>query len=265
MADDSEAPFEVFNPDGCGPAVIVCEHASNHIPARYHGLGLDDAARQSHAAWDPGAEAVARRLSRALDAPMIAARVSRLVYNCNRPHDAPSAIPPRSESIEVPGNQGLDAGARAARAERVYAPFTQAVDSLLERRNAAGGAFALVTVHSFTPTWFGQPRDVEIGILHDDDSRLADAMLAHAGEFPARRIERNAPYGPADGVTHTLRLHGVAKGLANVMIEIRNDLIATAAGQDQLAQELLALLAPALADVQGAIPFSIPVARGHHA
>ena len=43
---------------------------------------------------------------------------------------------------------------------------------------------AVVTVHSFTPVHFGEPRAVELGILHDEDSRLADGMLARAGALP---------------------------------------------------------------------------------
>jgi len=250
MAGDDEDAFEILNAGGTGPAVVVCEHASNHIPAEYHGLGLSAQARQSHAAWDPGAEAVARRVAQALDAPLVAGRISRLVHDCNRAPGVPGAMPDRIETVVVPGNAGLDADARAARVRRVHEPFTRALAELLDRRRGAGHRFALVTVHSFTPSWLGRRRDVEIGILHDDDSRLADAMLARVAELPTRRIERNAPYGPADGVTHTLRVHGVAGGLPNVMIELRNDLIATPAEQDAMTQDLLGLLRPSLAELK---------------
>lgn len=246
LAKRAEA-YEIINADGVGPAVILCEHASNHIPADYDGLGLDPAARVSHAAWDPGAEGVARRLSEALDAPMIAGRISRLVYDCNRPPEAPSAMPERTETIAVPGNVGLDEAARAARVARVYEPFTHATSDLIARRGRAGTPFALITLHSFTPAWMGQPRAVEIGILHDSDARLADVMLAQ--EVPGRRVERNAPYGPADGVTHSLRLQGLANELPNVMLEIRNDLVATPSQQDRITTELLGLVHPALAQL----------------
>jgi len=154
-------------------------------------------------------------------------------------------MPERTGTMAVPGNVGLDEAARAARAARVYAPFTRATSDLIARRGRAGTPFALITMHSFTPVWMGQPRAVEIGILHDSDARLADAMLAQ--EVPGRQVERNAPYGPADGVTHSLRLHGIANNLPNVMLEIRNDLIATPAQQDRIAAELLRVLRPALA------------------
>ncbi len=238
---------EVFNADGMGEVVILCEHASHHIPDRYNGLGLAAADRTSHAAWDPGARAVSLALAHALDAPLVASKVSRLVYDCNRPPEAPSAMPEKSEVIEVPGNIGLAAEDRAERVGSVYQPFCDAVATVLSARKAAGQPTALITMHSFTPVYFGTPRAVEIGILHDSDSRLADAMLAEAHRLPHRRIARNDPYGPEDGVTHSLRLHGLENGLANVMIEVRNDLLRTPQDEARMAEELLTLLRPALA------------------
>lgn len=244
--DDADV-VEIAGPATGGSALFLCEHASNHIPECYDDLGLSAQARDSHAAWDPGARAVAAHLARACHAPMVAARVSRLVYDCNRPPEAPSAIPERSETIEVPGNRGLSDAERAERARRVYVPFCAAVSQVIEARKAAGCTTALITLHSFSPTWFGTRRDVEIGILHDRDTRLADALLAEAPRLPQRAIRRNEPYGPEDGVTHSLRLHGLSHGLLNVMIEIRNDLLADAGAQARMAEEIVTLLRPALA------------------
>ena len=106
---------------------------------------------------------------------------------------------------------------------------------------------AIVTVHSFTPIYHGKPRNVEIGILHDSDTRLADAMLAVASEFTDLNVERNEPYGPQDGVTHTLKEHGLAHGHPHVMLEIRNDLITTEAEQRQMAEMISNWLRAAMA------------------
>lgn len=241
---------EIRNPNGAGDVVVLCEHASNDIPARYGGLGLAAQDAQSHAAWDPGARAVALLLAQALDAPLVASRVSRLVYDCNRPPDSPGAMPARSELIEVPGNRDLTDEQRQERIDTIYRPFTDTVSDLLDSRRTTASVSALITVHSFTPVYYGKPREVEIGILHDSDTRLADLMLAEAGRLPHRVIRRNDPYGPEDGVTHTLRLHGIRNGLPNVMVEIRNDLIATPQAQETLAGEMLQLIRPALHGLQ---------------
>ncbi len=60
-------------------------------------------------------------------------------------------------------------------------------------------------------------------------------------------VHRNRPYGPQDGVTHTLVEHGVSRGLLNVMLEIRNDLIGDSASQAAMARWLSRCLAEALA------------------
>ncbi|WP_406647468.1 N-formylglutamate amidohydrolase [Aliisedimentitalea scapharcae] len=240
------APVEVLNPDGTGRVVILCEHASRRIPQHYGDLGLKPSDRDSHAAWDPGARDLALALSRALDAPVVAATVSRLVYDCNRPPDAASAMPTKSELIQVPGNADLTQSDRDARTRAVYDPFCVAVNSVLDAR---GPDTIVVTVHSFTPTYFGQPRAVELGLLHDTDSRLVDTMLAHADRIPQRHVARNEPYGPADGVTHSLCLHALSRGLANVMLEVRNDLLRTPDEIADRAQEILMLLEPALTDI----------------
>ncbi|MEP2715865.1 N-formylglutamate amidohydrolase [Pseudophaeobacter sp.] len=242
--------FEVINGAGRGGALILCEHASHHIPSRYSDLGLAEADRHSHAAWDPGARAVAIALSQALDSPLVASSVSRLVYDCNRPPEVASAMPEKSELIEVPGNKGLSAEQRQERVQTVYQPFCDAVARVIADRQTAGLETAIVTIHSFTPVYYGVHRPVEIGILHDSDSRFADAMLAQAPALPQRRVERNTPYGPEDGVTHSLQLHGIKNGLANVMIEVRNDLLRNTAEEAQMTDELLTLLRPALAVLQ---------------
>lgn len=231
-------PVDLINPAGRGSFVLVCEHAANFIPPELQGLGLAPGLAGSHIAWDPGALPVAREMARILDAPLVAQRISRLVYDCNRPPEAASAIPEVSEVFPVPGNAGLSPADRQARVDAVYLPFRDALAACLDAQQAAGRTPTVVTVHSFTPVYKGRQRDVEVGILHDTDRRFADAVLRQAGAERALKVRRNEPYGPADGVTHTLRLHALPRGLENVMIEVRNDLIGDAASQRAMAAML---------------------------
>jgi predicted N-formylglutamate amidohydrolase len=245
----SEADGEcvgVERPHGKSPLLIICEHASPALPEQFGDLGLSQEALSSHIAWDPGALAVARGISSALDATLVYQRFSRLIYDCNRPPDAPGAMPEKSEIYAIPGNQNLTAEERLARTQALYIPFHDAVRRLLRERQARGQDTVIVTVHSFTPVYNGKERAVELGILHDADNRLAERMLASAADAPLYRTERNEPYGPQDGVTHTLILHGLSNGLRNVMIEIRNDLISDDAGQGVMADYLTGLLQQSL-------------------
>ena len=246
-----DGAVEITNPSGRGDLVVVCEHASNFIPAELGGLGLDEEALQSHIAWDPGALAVAGAMALEFDSPLVASQVSRLVYDCNRPPEAPSAVPTVSEAFEIPGNAGLTAPDRKARADRFYSPFRDALSATLDLRMAEGRRPVLVSVHSFTPVYNGVERDMDLGILHDTDARFADALLAAAGKRADMKVRRNAPYGPDDGVTFTLTEHALGRGLLNAMIEIRNDLIADAAAQQAMAGRLSGYVAEACQSTLG--------------
>lgn len=239
-------PVAIDNPQGRGDVLLVCEHASRRVPAAFGTMGLSEEALASHIAWDPGALAVSRLMARQLDATLIHQQFSRLIYDCNRPPDSPGAIRDTSEIYRIPGNENLSDAEKAARANAIYFPFQSRISDEIAARTARGQATVLVTVHSFTPVYFGAQRDVEIGILHDKDNRLADRMLAAAADTNLYRVERNEPYGPADGVTHTLKLHAQPAGLLNVMIEIRNDLIETEIGQGVAADFLSGLLRESL-------------------
>ncbi|MGI9483251.1 MAG: N-formylglutamate amidohydrolase [Hyphomicrobiales bacterium] len=229
---------ELINPAGAGNMLIVCEHASSFIPDEYNGLGLDAKARESHIAWDPGALAVAKYLAVRFDAPLIAQRISRLVYDCNRIAGAHDAIPEKSEIYEIPGNADLSADERRRRLARYYLPFHDAIAAVAAEKSARGRKPLLVTVHSFAPVYFGRSREVEVGVLHDEDARLADALIQELAADERYVVRRNEPYGPEDGVTHTLIEHGISRGLANVMLEIRNNLIADENAETAMADWL---------------------------
>lgn len=232
---------------GTSRFVFVCEHASNNIPARWGSLGLTDAQRQSHIAWDPGALAVARALSDAFDAPLVHAGISRLVYDVNRPPAAISAIPERSEIHDIPGNVGIDPAERLARTRAVYIPFHGAVASLMSERLAAGPEPVLVTIHSFTPIYHGQPRAVELGVIHDADTTLAQLVVEESAARTGFDTRLNAPYSALDGVTHTLALHATPYGINNVMLELRNDLISDPGSVAHASGSLVNVLSAALA------------------
>jgi predicted N-formylglutamate amidohydrolase len=237
------------NPTAPGPCLIVCEHASNHIPAEFSGLGLSPAEQHAHIAWDPGALGLARGLAARLNAPLVCAGISRLVYDLNRAPDAAGAIAARSETFDIPGNQGLDPEARQRRTSAVYLPFHAALHGEIARRMAALERPIMVTVHSFTPVYFGQRRGVELGIIHDADTTLAKAVLNAALAQTPLNAQLNAPYSAADDVTHTLRLHATPYGLLNVMLEIRNDLLADANAEQAMADTLAPVLLAAIAAV----------------
>ncbi len=235
VLSDGEQVFEWVNRDGTSPFVLVCEHASNVIPAALHGLGLGEEDLGRHIAFDIGAEGTARLLARLLDAPLLLSTVSRLVYDCNRPPEAPGAMPEVSEIFPIAGNTGLDAAQRLARTREIYRPFHHALERLLDERAARWQRTALVSIHSFTRVFKGKRRSVDLGLLFDRAPWLADALMK---SFPDITAQLNEPYGPRDGVMHLLNLHAAPRGLHHLMIEICNDLIDNERNQQQWAQRL---------------------------
>jgi predicted N-formylglutamate amidohydrolase len=244
LLEDEEPPALVVNGDGRSPYVLICEHASNRLPGRLGTLGLGAAELERHIAWDLGAEQVARRLSRLTDAPLVLQRYSRLAYDCNRPPDSADAMPEISETTAIPGNRNLSLADKLARIGEIYRPFHATVAELLDRRAAAGVRSLVVSIHSFTPVYKGERRTVELGILFDRDRSLPDRLMPCFATVDARY---NEPYGPADGVLHTLNLHAGPRGLAHAMVEIRNDFLSDERGQAGWAERLAASFAHAAA------------------
>ncbi len=232
-------PVEVVRASGTSPVFLLCEHAGRAVPASLAGLGLDAAEMDKHIAWDIGAEATARRLSDLLDAPLVLQRYSRLVIDANRPLSAPDCIPEISDDTVVPGNAGLDAAGRAQRYDAVHRPLPGTVAELLGARAAAGRPGALVTIHSYTPVYAGQARAMAVGLLYNRDPRLAEALKAALTQIaPDEAIALNAPYIVDDDSDYAIPVHGEQRGIPHVLIELRNDEIADAAGQHVWAGRL---------------------------
>ena len=219
---------EVVNAEGAGALVLLCDHASNHFPAPYDQcLGVSDEEKSAHISWDPGALGVAMALSKALDAPLIYTTVSRLVIDCNREETREDLTPCLSELTEISGNKNLSEEERTFRINLVHRPFHDAIDKVLALRADKGLPSAVVSIHTYTPVYKGKTRPWEIGLISENDRRLADPVLAGLKARGDLTVGDNEPYAPSDGVYYTVRRHGEDKSLPCLMIEIRNDEVRT--------------------------------------
>jgi predicted N-formylglutamate amidohydrolase len=252
MSDGASPVVVTENPDGSGPFVILCDHASNRVPAEYEPIGLSSDVLASHIAWDPGALGVARHLSARLDAPLVWPDVSRLILDCNRPAESNTLIVAETERGPVNANRGLIQNERTRRLSRIHAPYHDAIDACLRRRAFDGRPTALIAIHSFAPVFFGKARPWQIGIVFGDDRRLADILIYDLQSDPALTVGVNQPYSPADQVYYTVERHAAPGQLPAAMIEIRNDEIADATGQRIWAERLARSLAAAERDLAGA-------------
>lgn len=138
LASDEGPVAEVSNPSGSADICLVCEPASPAIPPSLNCPGLAAGDRLSHAAWDISALELTRALAGTLNARAVVARVSRLVYDCNRPSDAPDAMTAKSENILVAGNLNLSEAERAARITEDYTGSWVDVTNYFLTNNTSG-------------------------------------------------------------------------------------------------------------------------------
>jgi predicted N-formylglutamate amidohydrolase len=234
--------IEVQNENGASDIVLICEHASNHMPVEYQGLGLPAHELTRHIAWDIGAAAVARGLSQRLDAVCFLGTYSRLLIDLNRPLDSPTSIPVRSESTDIPGNGNVSDAEKRRRIERIFTPFHDRIRVYLDDRDRQGKPTSIVAIHSFTPTFLGKPRPWHAGVLFDKSRDFATELIGQLACDTALVIAANQPYVIDRMQDYAIPVHGEDRGYPAVLVEIRQDLISAKAGIAQWTERLAAAL-----------------------
>jgi predicted N-formylglutamate amidohydrolase len=237
-------PFFTHGEARPGRWLVTCDHATNTVPPDIGGgdLGLPRADMERHIAYDLGAYGVARRLGELLDGPVIASNFSRLVIDPNRGEDDPTLLMQLYDGSVIPANRAAGRAEIERRLDLCYRPYHAEL-----ARFAAFPHAVILSIHSFTRQLRGRPpRPWEVGVLYAGDDRLARPLLARlAGTGWC--VGDNQPYAghlPGDAVDR----HALSQGRPNVLIEIRNDLIADHDGQRDWAERLAPILVGALED-----------------
>ena len=223
-------PWEILGRPASGCMLVIGDHASNHVPQDLN-LGVNPALLEQHIAYDIGVAQVARFLVELSGFSAFLATHSRLVVDLNRyPHDA-SAIPHKSDGIEIIGNR-LDEAARQLRLDRYFHPYHNRLEELLLCCRPA----LILSVHSFTPRLESQPYDHrpwEIGVLYNE--------YETAAKFAIERLEGEGiivgdqlPYS-GKLLNATMNRHAEANDIPYIGVEIRQDLVGTEDGQERFA------------------------------
>ena len=237
-----------FIPGEAGGVLLICDHASNAVPADID-LGIDPALLDKHIAIDIGAGPVTETLAAQLHAPAVLATVSRLVIDLHRQPDHPGLMPQVTDGHIIPGNMGDD---RAVRIARFHGPYHRALEGAIREARPA----LLASIHSFTPCLEqgGAARPWEIGILYNRDRRAADLAIALFRQAGIPTGD-NEPYS-GRLLNATLNRHGEANGIPSIAIEIRNDLIRDEAGVARWSD----ILAPILESLRNSLASKGPPA-----
>lgn len=234
------APFFIEGQDRPGRWLITCDHASNRVPDDLGGtlgIGAEDMAR--HIAWDVGAAGLARALAAALDSPVIGSDFSRLVIDPNRGEDDPTLVMQLYDGTIIPANRGVSEAEVQRRLDSLYRPYHAAYAQLAARQADT----VIVAIHSFTPCLKGRaPRPWHVGVLYSHlDERFSRPLITRLQAEDDLCIGDNEPYAghlPGDAIDR----HALQPGRHNTLIELRNDLIASAAQQTGWAARLALIL-----------------------
>lgn len=211
--------------------LVLCDHATNRIPAELGDLGLPREELERHIAYDLGALPLAQAIAARLSAPLCWHAWSRLVVDPNRYPSCPEVVIPRSDLTEVPVNQGLDEAARAERIRRYHAPYHAAIRDHLDATAAAGEGPVLLAIHSMTPMKREdqRPRSMQTAVLwlEDDSGRRFARPLIDQLRGAGLSVGDNDPYSAIElnSMGYTLDHHGRARGLPYLLIEVRQDLL----------------------------------------
>jgi predicted N-formylglutamate amidohydrolase len=229
------APVEFARLEGQVRAILICDHASNAIPVALDELGLGPDILEDHIGWDIGAAALARRLSDRFVAPLVLSGFSRLVIDCNRQLDDPSSIVLSSDGNAIPGNLDLQAVEAARRAEACFHPYHDAIEKLIDRKMAEGRDPVVLSIHSFTPVFGGFERPWHIGVLWNQDGRLALPFMDALDRYEDVVVGDNQPYSARENFGYSIEAHGENRNLPHLLIEVRQDLIQSESGLDHWA------------------------------
>ncbi|GLQ06501.1 N-formylglutamate amidohydrolase [Sneathiella chinensis] len=239
--------FHIQNETSTSPVFLIADHASNAIPEDYGTLGIEDpVALRRHVAWDIGIEDVTRRLADHLQATAIYSTFSRLLIDANRYPDDPASTPVISDGVSVPANVDMTKAERKKRVDTYFTPYHDQVSRLLAEKRAQHALPLVFSMHSFTPVMNDFERPWHVGVLWDQDDRIAAPLLEILGKNPALVVGDNEPYSAREPLGYTMNVHGTELKVPHVVIEIRQDLIDTHHGAEQWA----GLMADAIRQVQ---------------
>jgi predicted N-formylglutamate amidohydrolase len=212
-----------------GPSrvVLTCEHASNRLPSPWTWPDADRWIADTHWAWDPGAAELTSDLAAILGSCSVLAQFTRLLCDANRhadpsgatENDEPNLFRTVAEGHPVALNTAVDAAERDQRLSAYHQAYHAAVDAAC--RDNPGDA--ILAIHTFTPVYEGEVREVEIGVLFDEEADVA-ADWAVAMSDRGLQVWLNEPYSGTDGLIYSASRHGRAHGRRVLELEVRNDL-----------------------------------------
>jgi predicted N-formylglutamate amidohydrolase len=227
-----DVSYRILGNPATADILIIGDHAAKDVPSGLD-LGLPANAFEEHVAWDIGVAAVAELVVKKPNFAAFLGKYSRLVVDLNRYADEEAVIALQSDGYDIPGNR-LTPAARDERLARYYQPYHDRLTQVLRDHQPA----LILSLHSFTPQLKSADveRPWEISVLYNEQERPSRLAISYL-ETLGLHVGDQLPYS-GKLLNATMNRHAEANEIPYVGIEMRQDLVSNAEGQERFAQIL---------------------------
>ncbi len=237
---DEYDPAPITMHKGESALIFTGPHNGKIIPECLpSSLGMEDEWFQNaHEASDLYmAELFEQMQDRFTQASFLAGNYSRLVCDLNRQPDYSVTLQSSEhDHMLIPENQP-ECCCQQEQLRRITAlhnPYHDAKFELVSEVRKKHAGVIMLDMHSFTPTWQGTPREVEIGTIRAEKTPLSRALESYLKEQDQYKFISGEPYRVAERPESAANMVKDRNDLQYLGIEIRSDLIDTAEKREKI-------------------------------
>lgn len=237
-------PAPITLREGKSALVFTGPHNGKLTPeALSDSLGMDESwFKGAHEATDLHMQELFDQMEdRFPEANFLAGNYSRLVCDLNRQPDySVTRKSSEHDHMLIPENQPecCCQQEQLRRIKALHDPYHDTKHQLVSKIRKTHGGIIMLDMHSFTPTWKGENREVEIGTIRAEKTPLSRALEAHLKEQDEFRFISGEPYRVADRKESAANMVKNRNDLQYLGIEIRSDLIDTPEKRDKMCDFL---------------------------
>ena len=199
--------------------ILTCEHASGRIPKEFGRLGLSKKEiLGAKDLCDPGALEVLKILEKKLKASYLYSNISRLVVDYNRmigglnnsnnsfhaavlKRDLMTETDGKEKIISIPLNCSYGKKdfvcEEKKRFEKFVAPYLDDAKKIVNKIRGFEKKY-IIMIHSFFPTYNGDVRKVDIGVLYDQSKKISGDIIKNLRKNSTFKIGDNSPWKMTD-------------------------------------------------------------------
>ncbi len=179
------------------PLLVSCEHAGHETYSE--NLSIQDRTiLKSHWGWDKGAAEVAKEIAMHFGAFSILGRQSRLVCDLNRLPSNENWIRTEVSGHPLAFNRKLERQEIIHRHRKIFLPYHKLLHAQAAIHKSIGKQSSLISVHSMTPVFKGEIREMDLAVVHGGCQHEAESLAA-VFESAGLKVAINKPYSGLEG------------------------------------------------------------------